>query len=179
MKDNAKSFIHAPWKFLIAMRHLVWMKLDGFLKWEIIVPVTTPSDWVSPLTYTWKANVKTKDIIADIHHDHFHTPTMEEITYKLASSTQCTIHYGTSSYLCFVLYYKTSLLTPFNTPWGHCRFVFFPWGLASTQDIFQRKVDQIQGCYAIVIRIMDVIVHNQNDEKKVQQMTCQVHTSCS
>ena len=53
-----KPVIHAPHKCPIAMHPLVCEKLDEFLEQEIIVPVTEPTDWVSSLTYSWKANGK-------------------------------------------------------------------------------------------------------------------------
>ena len=55
--------------------------------------------------------------------DHYKTPTVEEITHLLAGSRKFTKGDGTSSYLCIVLDYESSLLTTFNTPWGRYRFV--------------------------------------------------------
>ena len=133
LHDDAKPVIHAPHKCPIAMHPLVHEKLDEFLEQEIIVPVTEPTDWVSSLTYSWKANGKLwvcldpKDLNAAIHHDHYCTLTLDEITYELGGSTCFTKLDGTSSYLCIILDYDSSLLTTFNTPWGHYRFVYLPW----------------------------------------------------
>ena len=96
LHDDAKPVIHAPHKCLIAMCLLMCEKLDEFLEQEIIVPVTEPTDWVSPLAYSWKANGKfwvcldPKDLNAAICHDHYHTPTLDEITHELSSSTYFT-----------------------------------------------------------------------------------------
>ena len=73
---DAQPVIHAPHKCLIAMCPLVYEKLDEFLEQEIIVPVMQPTDWVSSLAYSWKANGKLwvcldpKDLNAAIHCDH-------------------------------------------------------------------------------------------------------------
>ena len=106
------------------MHPLVHEKLDEFLEQEIIVPVTEPTDWVSSLAYSWKANGKLwvcldpKDLNAAICHDHYHTPTLDEITHELGGSTCFTKLDGTSSYLCIILDYESSLLTMFNISWG-------------------------------------------------------------
>ena len=103
---------------------LIRTKLDEWEKEDIITPVEEPTDWVSSLAYSMKPNGKLrlclnpKDLNLAIKRDHYKTPTVEEITHKLARSTRFTKLDGTSSYLCIVLDYESSLLTTFNTPWG-------------------------------------------------------------
>ena len=169
LHDDAKSVIHVPHKCPIAMCPLVYEMLDEFLEQEIIVPAKEPADWVSSLAYSWEANGKLwvcldpKDLNAAIHHDHYHTPTPDEITHEFGGSTKLD---GTSSYLCIVLDYESSLLTMFNTPWGHYRFVHLPWGLDCAQDIFQWKMDQILECCKGVIGIADDVIIHWYDEKE-------------
>ena len=137
----------------------------------IIIPVGEPMDWVSSLAYSWKANCKLRvcldprDVNKAIKRDHYKTPTVEEITHLLAGSKKFTKVDGTSSYLCIVLNYESSLLTTFNTLWGRYRFVCLPWGLSCAQDIFQWMMDQILECCEGVIGIADdVIIHRKNGE---------------
>ena len=116
----------------IATWPLVREKLDEWLKEGIITPVEEPTDWVSSLAYSRKANGKLricldpKDLNAAIKRDHYKTPTVEEITHELAGSRKFTNLDGTSSYLCIVLDYESSLLTTFNMPWGRYRFIRLP-----------------------------------------------------
>ena len=91
---------------------------------------------------------------------------MEEITDELAGSTCFTKLDGTSSYLCIVLNYESSLLMTFNTPWGRFRFVCLPWGLACAQDIFQWMMDQIFTCCNGMIGIADDVVVHVKDDKE-------------
>ena len=162
--NNAQPVIHAPHKCLIAMHPLVCKKLDEFLEQEIIVPVRQPTEWVSSLAYSWKANGKLqvclgpKDLNAAIHHDHYCTPALDEITHELGGSTCFTKLDGTSSYLCVILNYESSHLMMFNTPWGCYRFVHLPWGLACAQGIFQWMMDQILECCKGVIGIADNVI---------------------
>ena len=134
------------------------------------MPVTVPTDWVSSLAYSWKAEGDLRTCLNPIHlnkairQDHYRTPTLEEITHELAGSTKFTKVDGSSSYYCIVLDYESSLLTTFNTHRGRFRFVHLPFGLACAQDIFQRMMDQILDCCEGVIRIADdIFIHGKDD----------------
>ena len=151
----------------------------------IIIPVEEPTDWVSSLTYSWKANGKLRvcldpqDVNKAIKRDHYKTPTVEEITHLLAGSKKFTKVDGTSSYLCIVLDYESSLLTTFNTPWGRYRFICLPWGLSCAQDIFQWMMDQILECCEGVIGITDdVIIHGKDDEDHDRNLHNFMRTAC-
>ena len=107
------------------------------------------------------------------------TPTVEEIIHELAGSTCSTKLDGTSSYLCIVLDYESSLLMTFNTSWVKFRFVHLPWGLACAQDIFQWMMDQILTCCNGVIGITDdIVIHGKDDKEhdkclhKFMTVTC-------
>ena len=83
---------------------------------------------------------------------------------------------GTSSYLCIVLDYESSLLTTFNTPWGRYRFICLPWGFTCAQDIFQWMIDQILECCEGAIGITDdVVIHGKDDEEHDQNLHRLMH----
>ena len=152
------------------MQPLVHEKLDEFLEQGIIVSVEEPTDWVSSLAYSWKANGKLRvcldprDVNKAIKRDHYKIPTIEEITHQLAGSKRFTKIDGTSSYFCIVLDYASSLLTTFNTPWGGYRFVHHSWGLTCAQDIFQQMMDQILEHCEGAIGIADNVHGKDNEE---------------
>ena len=177
LRNDARPVVHAPQKCPIAMQPLVCEKLDEFLEQGIIVPVEEPMDWVTSLAYSWKANGKLRvcldprDVNKAIKRDHYKIPTIEEITHQLAGNKKFTKVDGTSSYLCIVLNYASSLLTTFNTPWGRYRFVHLPWSLICAQDIFQRMMDQILECCEEAIGIADdVVIHGKGDEEHYQNL---------
>ena len=122
-----------------------------------------------------------RDVNKAIKRDCYKTPTVqiEEITHLLAGSKKFTKVDGTSSYLCIVLDYESSLLTTFNTPWVRYRFVHLPWGISCAQDIFQRMMDQILECCKGVIGITnDVVIYGDDDEDHDQNLhnfMCRAH----
>ena len=87
------------------------------------------------------------------------------MTHELAGSSCLTKLDGTSSYLCIVLNYESSLLMTFNTPWERFRYFHLPWGLACVQDIFQWMMDQIFTCCNGVIGTADNVVIHRKDDK--------------
>ena len=184
LHSDVKPVTDAPWKCPIAMWPLMWEKLDEFMEQGIIIPVEEPMDWVSSLTYSWRANGKLRvcldpwDVNKAIKRDHYKTPTVEEITHLLAGSKKFTKVNGTSSYLCIVLDYESPLLTTFNTPWGRYRFIRLPWGLSCAQDIFQWMMDQILECCEGVIGIADDIIIHGKDEDHDRNLHNFMHTAC-
>ena len=168
LKEDAIPVVHTPRKCPIAIRPLVDKKLDKLLEQDIIVPVTEPTDWVSSLAYSWKADGDLRTCLNPTHlnkairRDHYRTPTLEEITHELAGSTKFTKVDGSSSYYCIVLDYESSLLTTFNTHRGRFHFVCLPFGLACAQDIFQRMMDQIlDRCEGVIGIADDIIIHGR------------------
>ena len=151
---------------------LVHEELGEFIDQGIIVPVEDPTDWVSSLAYSWKANGKLqvcldpKNLNAASKCDCYKKSTVEEITHGLAGSTCFTKLDGTSSYLCIVLIYESSLLMIFNTPCERFRFVCLSWVLACVQDLFQWMVDQNLNHSNGVIGIADNAVVYGKDDKE-------------
>ena len=84
--------------------------------------MTEPTDWVNSMVVSRKANGKLrvcldpKDLNKAIKRCHHKTPTLDEITYKLAGAKFFTKMDGKNSYWSMRLDDESSLLTTFNTP---------------------------------------------------------------
>ena len=66
-------------------------------------------------------------------------------------------HHG---YWSIVLDQKSSLLTTFNSPFGRYHFLFLPFGLVCSHDIFQKKMDQIlEECPGYIGITDDITAH--------------------
>ena len=129
----------------------------------LITHVDEPTDWVSSITYIQKANgelclcLDPHDLNEAICHDHHKMPTMEEVAHEFAHSSFFTKLDACHGYWSIVLDQDSSLLTTFNSPFGRYHFLWLPFGLVCSQDIFQKKMDQIleesQGCIGITDNI--------------------------
>ena len=178
--------INAPRKCPIALCLKVKEHFDKMECMGVITCVGQPMDWVSSITYIQKANGKLHlcldphELNEAICHDHCKTLTVEEVTHKFAHScyfTKLDAHHG---YWLLVLDQDSSLLTTFNSPFGRYHFLCLPFGLVCSQDIFQKKMDQIleecQGCIGIAY---DITVHSHTKAEhnahlqNLMQVACQ------
>ena len=156
--------IHAPRRCPITLHPKVKEHLNKMEHLGVITHVDEPADWVSSITYVQKANGKLHlcldphDLNEAICWDHHKMPTVEEVTCEFAHShyfIKLDAHHG---YWSIVLNQESSLLTTFNSPFRRYHFLLLPFGLVCSQDIFQKKMDQVleecQGC----IRIADITI---------------------
>ena len=148
--------------------------------------------WTSPQTgYHQSENVQKANgelcLCLDPHDlneaiccNHHKMPTVEEVAHEFAHShyfTKLDAHHG---YWLIVLNQESRLLTTFNSPFGRYHFLHLPFGLVCSQDIFQKKMDQIleecQGCIGIT---NDITVHSctEAEHDASLQTSCMSHTS--
>ena len=151
LHDNAQSVIHAQWKSPISIHPKVKAELDKMVKLGVITPVDEPTDWVSSAAYTWKASgelhlcLVLHDLNNAICRDYHQTPKVEEIAHEFTHCKYFTKLDARHGYWAVVLDPKSSLLTTFNTPYGQYCFLHFTFGLACSQDVFHKRVDQNTG----------------------------------
>ena len=151
----------------------------------VITRVDEPMDWVSSITYIQKANgelclcLDPRDLNEAICCDHHKTPTMEEVAHEFAHSHFFTKLDACHGYWSIVLNQDTSMLTTFNSPFGRYCFLQLPFGLVCSQDIFQKKMDQIlkecQGCIGIAD---DITVHGHTEAEHDAHLQDLVRVAC-
>ena len=66
-KEDTIPLVHTSWKCPIAIRLLVDKKRDKLLEQGIIVLVIEPTDWVSSLAYSWKADSDLRTCLNPTH----------------------------------------------------------------------------------------------------------------
>ena len=158
--------ILAPRKCPIALCPKVKEHLNNIECLGMITCVDEPMDWVSSITYVQKESGKLClcldpcDLNKAICQDHHKMPTVEEVAHEFVHShffTKLDVHHG---YWSIILDQESSLLVTFNSPFRRYHFLQLPFGLICSQDIFQKKMDQIlkecQGCIRIV---NDITIH--------------------
>ena len=115
----------------------------------VIKRVHEPTDWVSSLVYSRKANGKIricldpKDLNLAIKRPHYATRTLDEVTHHLGGARVFSKLDARSGYWSVHLDQPSSLLTTFNSPFGRYRFLRLPFGLNLSQDVFQERMDRI------------------------------------
>ena len=172
LQHDVHPMIHAPRKCPIILHPKVKEHLDKMECLGVINYVDEPTDWVSSFTYVQKENgelclyLDPHDLNEAICQDHHKTPTVEEVAHEFAHSHYFTKLDTCHGYWSIILDKESSLLMTFNSPFIRYCFLWLPFGLFCSQDIFQKKMNQIlkecQGC----IRITDdITVHGHTKVK--------------
>ena len=158
--------INGPRKCPIALCLKVKEHLNKMEHLRVITHVDELIDWVSSITYVQKANGKLclyldpRDLNEAICQDHHKMPTVEEVVHEFMHScffTKLDAHHG---YWSIVLNQESSLVVTFNSPFRRYHFLQLPFGLICSQDIFQKKMDQIlKECQGCIGTADDITVH--------------------
>ena len=92
--------------------------------------------------------------------------TLEETLPLLTNARFFTKLDARSGYCNIKLTDSSSYLTTFNTPFGRYRYLRLPFGLKSSQDEFQRKIDEcFEGLPGVVALVDDVLVFGPSREE--------------
>ena len=148
LEKNAKPVVHPVRKIALTLILKLDKELDSMLADGIIVPVDESTDWVNSLVVREKPNgglrvcLDPRDLNKAIRREHYHVPTVESVTTKLHGSTLFSRLDAKSAYWNVELDEESSYLTTFNTHRGRFRYKRMSYGLNSSQDIFQKRMDQ-------------------------------------
>ena len=183
LNEDACPVIHPPRRAPIQLQQQIRLELDRMLDLDVIRPVSEPTDWVSSLTYVQKPNgslricLDPKDINKALKRGQHRTPTLEEITHKLKGATVFSKLDAKSGYWSVQLDAASQHLTTFNSPFGRFCFKRLPFGLKTSQDVFQKAMDTILDGLPGVISIADDITvfgmnqadHNRNLQQLMER----------
>ena len=105
------------------------------------------------------------DLNKSIRRCYHKTPTVEEITHKLAGAKVFSKLDAKHGYWSVHLDKASSLLTTFNSPFGRFCYKRMPFGLNVRQDVFQHRMDQIlEQCDGVIGIADDIIVFGNSEQ---------------
>jgi hypothetical protein len=107
-----------------------------------------------------------KDLNRAIKREHYRTRTLDDILPKLSGANYFGVCDARSGYWTIKLDEESSYLTTFNTPFGRYRFLRLPFGLNTSQDIFQKRVDQTyEGLEGVEPIADDILIWGRTKEE--------------
>ena len=163
--------VHAARRIPLSMLDKVEQELKNMEHAGIITKVDEPSQWVSSMVVVEKKNgdiricLDPRDLNRAILREHHHIPTLDDIAFKFNGMRHFTILDMKHGYWHIGLTEKSSLLTTFNTPFGRYRFRRLPFGLHSSAEIFEKKVEQLFGDLNVSIYFDDLIVAGRDQKE--------------
>ena len=168
---NIQPTQHARRKIPIELKDKIKAKRDKMTETGIITQVEEPTAWVNSMTYPVKPNrdiclcLDPKDLNKGFMCEHYKAPTLEEITHQLTGAKVFPKLDTAQGFYAITLDYHSSLLTTFNTPFGRYRYLYLPFYLKCSQDIFQMRMDQLLlGLPGILAVHDDVTVYGKDDD---------------
>ena len=165
LKDDAIPVVCPARKVPFGLQDKLKAELESMEAKQIICKVTEPSRWVHSLVCVEKANGKLrvcldpKALNDNIQRPHYPMRSIDDITSQLSGAKYFSVMDATKGYWSVRLDRRSSMLTCFNTPFGRYRYLRLPMGIRSSQDIFQRKVDEtFEGLQGVTSICDDILV---------------------
>ena len=171
--DNATPVIHPPTYGTCS--HHATVQSRALIADDNITEVKEPTDWVNSIVCNVKETpdgkkkvrlcLDPKDLNKNIRREHHYSRTIDEILPLLHGKRYFSVVDTAKGYWHVELDQESSLLCTFNTPFGQYRFKRLPIGIVVSQDIFQRKLDDIYKNIPNVSGIADDIIVFGSTEK--------------
>lgn len=149
LAENAQPVISAPRKIPSALEDKVKQELQRLEKEQVIVKVTEPTDWVSPVVVVRKKDgslricLDPRKLNEAIKRPHYQMPTFETLISRRHGSTVFTLLDAAQAFHHMRLDDASSRLCTFTTPYGRYRFLVMPFGLSCAPEMFQQAMDQV------------------------------------
>ena len=172
MKDDVVPFrINVARNVPIPMLKAVKNTLGEMVDQNIIEPVTTPTDWCSPMVPVPKTGGKVRITVdfrqlnKGLKRETFHIPLFEELSYKLCNAKVMSKLDAASGFFQIPLAKDAQNLTTFLTPFGRFRFKRLPMGVNIAPEIYQRKMSTLlDGLDGVIVYMDDILIFGETEK---------------
>ena len=178
LKPDAVPVINPPRRIPEALRDRVKEELLRMEENGIIQRVTEPTDWVNSMHAVEKPKTGKLRIVLDptalnenIRRPHYPMQTLDDVTSRLTDAKFFSTLDVTHAYWSVMLDLESSYLTTFSSPFGRWRFLRLPFGIKSSQDIFQQKMDSIfESLTGVTSIVDDLLVYGRTKQEHDQNL---------
>ena len=132
-----------------ALQEKLKAELSSMENKGIVAKVTEPTEWVYALVCVEKPNgnlrvcIDPKALNDCIQRPYYPMRTIDDIIAKLTGAKFFSVLDATRGYSSCQLTEESSRLRTFATPFGRFPYLRLPMGLKSSQDIYNREMDEI------------------------------------
>jgi len=161
------------------------IELKQALDSGIIVPVTEPTDWISPAFFVPKADGRAR-LVTDftglnrfVRRPVHPFPSSADILKGIEARSKVFAKLDArSGYFQIPLDYESSLLTTFLLPSGRYRYTRAPMGLSASSDEFCFRSDEALRGLPGVLKIVDDVLIQAADEPELRERLITVLEAC-
>ena len=157
--ETMQPSIMPPRRVPIAVKGKLKSELQRLEDKGVIKNITEPTDWVSSLVVTQKANgnvrvcIDPQQLNKALKRSHYPLPVIEDVLPDLSDAKVFSKADLKDGFLQIELDEESSKLTTFQSPWGRYRWLRLPFGVSPAPEYFQRKFHQnlegLKGVYDI------------------------------
>ena len=169
---SCQPIIHPPRRVPIMLRPQLQEELERMERLEVIEKVSTPTSWVNSMVTIVKPNgtlricIDPRDLNKSIRREHYPMQTIEEVITRMPNATVFSILDASSGFWQIKLDEESAKLCTFNTPFGRYMFKRLPFGLSSSQDVFQRVMSQMfEDIQGVEVVVDDILVWGENKQQ--------------
>ena len=184
LKPDAEPYIDRPRKCNINLKPKIEAELKKMEELGVIKRVREHTDWCSSIVYSTKRDgsirvcLDPKQLNDSIKRCPHKTPTLEEVNPSFAGAKYFSKLDAKAGYWSVQLEEESQLLTTFRTPFGRYCFRRLPFGLCTSQDIFQQRMDEIleslEGCVCIAD---DICIYAATEEEHDRRLIALLETA--
>ena len=157
--ETVQPSVMPPRRVPIAVKGKLKSELQRLEDKGVIKKITEPTDWVSSLVVTQKANGNVRvcndpqQLNKALKRSHYPLPVIEDVLPDLSDAKVFSKADLKDGFLQIELDEESSKLTTFQSPWGRYRWLRLPFGVSPAPEYFQMKFHQnlegLKGVYDI------------------------------
>jgi transposase InsO family protein len=149
LKPGVEPVQHPPRRVPEKRKEAFKAELERLVNLKVIKKVEGHTDWINSIVPADKEDgslrlcLDPRDLNEALQRNPYHMKTMEEISAELFGAEFFTLVDAATGFWHVPLEEKSSFLTTFNTPWGKYRFLRLPFGLKTSSDVFQQRLEAV------------------------------------
>ena len=159
----------------IAVRGELKAKISEMEQQSVLAKVTERTPWISSMVIVRKPGelricLDPMDLHKGIKRNHHPIPTIEEIAPRLNKARIFSVVDAKDGFLQVMLDEPSSYLTTFWIPFGRYRWLHMPFGLSSSPEEFQRRLEEcLEGLKQVEVIADDIVIYGQGDTEEEAQ----------
>ena len=139
---------------------------------DVVERVHAPTDWVNSMVIVTKPNGKLRicidprDLNRAIKREHYLMKTIEEVVTRMPNAKLFSVLDASSGFWQVKLDKESTKLCTFNTPFGRYMFKRLPFGLSSSQDVFQSIMSEMfEDIDGVEVIVDDLLIWGENESQ--------------
>ena len=172
VQQDSKPVVHPPRRIPVTLRPKVREELNHMEKLDVIEKIDEPTEWVNSMVTVIKPNGKLRicidprDLNKQVKRQHYPTRTVDEIITRMPNAKIFSVLDANSGYWQIRLDHDSAKLCTFNTPYGRYMFKRLPFGLSSSQDIFQKVMSEMfEDIPGVEVIVDDILIWGEDEEQ--------------